>query len=254
MVLHEVPASEVIPLSQEEVSISSLHQGDTGESVKEVQKKLVDLGYLTSVPDGDFGPKTEQAVKSFQNAKGIEATGIVDQVTYNRLFDIESPDNSTGSQIPETSDSSTSLLYATVHLNVRSGPGSDTALLGVIPQGTAVQAGPSENGWTQISYMDNIGYVSSKRLTTEAPATPPVVSTAPTPTVSQTSKPNEEAIKENANNLPADDRNDPMVWIPTNGGTKYHSYSDCSGMYNPRKVHESEAKALGFTPCARCKL
>ncbi len=43
-----------------------------------------------------------------------------------------------------------------------------------------------------------------------------------------------------------------MVWIPTNGGKKYHSHSSCSGMENPSQVTISEAQARGFTPCKRC--
>lgn len=43
-----------------------------------------------------------------------------------------------------------------------------------------------------------------------------------------------------------------MVWIPTNGGKKYHSHSGCSNMKNPQKVSLSKAKSLGFTACKRC--
>ena len=43
-----------------------------------------------------------------------------------------------------------------------------------------------------------------------------------------------------------------MVWIPTHGGTKYHSRSSCSGMEDPQQVTLEEAQALGFTPCKRC--
>lgn len=43
-----------------------------------------------------------------------------------------------------------------------------------------------------------------------------------------------------------------MVWIPTNGGTKYHSRSSCSNMDNPQKVTVSQAESRGFTPCKRC--
>lgn len=43
-----------------------------------------------------------------------------------------------------------------------------------------------------------------------------------------------------------------MVWIPTNGGSKYHSKSTCSGMDNPKEVPLSEAVSKGFTPCKRC--
>ncbi len=43
-----------------------------------------------------------------------------------------------------------------------------------------------------------------------------------------------------------------MVWIPTNGGTKYHAYSSCSNMLDPMFVSKPYAEYLGFTPCKRC--
>ena len=50
----------------------------------------------------------------------------------------------------------------------------------------------------------------------------------------------------------ADPSAEEMVWIPTNGGTKYHSRASCSNMKDPQQVPLSEAKAQGFTPCKRC--
>ena len=35
-----------------------------------------------------------------------------------------------------------------------------------------------------------------------------------------------------------------MVWIPTNGGTKYHSRSSCSNMKNPQQVTKKEAEQI----------
>ena len=43
-----------------------------------------------------------------------------------------------------------------------------------------------------------------------------------------------------------------MVWIPTNGGTKYHSNSGCSNMKDPIQVTKSEAVSQGFDACKRC--
>ena len=37
-------------------------------------------------PDGEFGPATERAVKAFQGAFGIEQSGAVGALTYNRLY------------------------------------------------------------------------------------------------------------------------------------------------------------------------
>ncbi len=43
-----------------------------------------------------------------------------------------------------------------------------------------------------------------------------------------------------------------IIWIPTHGGTKYHSHSGCSNMKGPRQVTKSEAESLGFDPCKKC--
>ncbi len=43
-----------------------------------------------------------------------------------------------------------------------------------------------------------------------------------------------------------------LVWVPTNGGKKYHSKSGCSGMENPMQVTLKTAIANGYTACKRC--
>lgn len=48
------------------------------------------------------------------------------------------------------------------------------------------------------------------------------------------------------------DTNHNLVWIPTNGGTKYHCRSNCSNMEDPLEVYESEAIARGFSKCNKC--
>ena len=45
---------------------------------------------------------------------------------------------------------------------------------------------------------------------------------------------------------------DALVWVPTNGGKKYHSKSSCSNMKNPRQVTKQTAINEGFGPCGRC--
>ena len=43
-----------------------------------------------------------------------------------------------------------------------------------------------------------------------------------------------------------------LVWVPTNGGTKYHSRAGCSNMKDPIQVTKDTAIANGYTPCGRC--
>lgn len=43
-----------------------------------------------------------------------------------------------------------------------------------------------------------------------------------------------------------------LVWV-SEDGNRYHDKSTCSNMENPWQVTVSEAKAMGRTPCGRCK-
>ncbi|MBE5970245.1 MAG: hypothetical protein E7242_08440 [Lachnospiraceae bacterium] len=43
-----------------------------------------------------------------------------------------------------------------------------------------------------------------------------------------------------------------LVWVPVNGGTKYHSRSGCSNMKDPMQIPLDQAIACGYEPCKRC--
>lgn len=43
-----------------------------------------------------------------------------------------------------------------------------------------------------------------------------------------------------------------LVWVPTNGGTKYHSKSSCSKMKDPMQVTKETAIENGYTACKKC--
>ena len=59
--------------------------GDTGNAVKELQKRLTALGYDTKGIDGDFGPNTNSALKSFQKDAKIDVDGIAGPATFKAL-------------------------------------------------------------------------------------------------------------------------------------------------------------------------
>lgn len=52
--------------------------------------------------------------------------------------------------------------------------------------------------------------------------------------------------------IPPEETGSNLVWIPTNGGTKYHSNPNCSKMNNPRQVSLETAKSYGYTACKKC--
>ena len=64
----------------------TMKKGDEGASVKDMQKRLKELGYITFSPDGEFGLRTEEAVKAFQSANGLTPDGKVGIVTLTKLY------------------------------------------------------------------------------------------------------------------------------------------------------------------------
>ena len=48
-----------------------LARGSSGDAVEALQLRLVELGYLSGKADGDYGPRTEQAVEALVAEKAI---------------------------------------------------------------------------------------------------------------------------------------------------------------------------------------
>ncbi len=69
-----------------------LRPGSTGEAVRELQQALKGLGYDPGPVDGQFGARTEDAVKAFQTAQGIAADGIVGDVTWINIDEADMSD------------------------------------------------------------------------------------------------------------------------------------------------------------------
>ena len=65
--------------------VSTVRQGDTGPAVQALQVQLVKHGSSIST-DGDFGPATDSAVRSFQSAHGLTSDGIVGPATWQELL------------------------------------------------------------------------------------------------------------------------------------------------------------------------
>lgn len=78
------------------VQASAFRIGDQGSDVAEIQGQLASLGYDVAA-DGDFGPATAEAVKSFQASQGIDSDGLVGPSTYSALLGKSMPEVSRGS-------------------------------------------------------------------------------------------------------------------------------------------------------------
>lgn len=75
----------------------TLKNGSKGDDVKELQKRLIELGYNVGEygADGDFGPDTELAVTHFQNDHHLEVDGIVGPMTWEALDNTKRPEQKT---------------------------------------------------------------------------------------------------------------------------------------------------------------
>jgi peptidoglycan hydrolase-like protein with peptidoglycan-binding domain len=66
-------------------STSRMARGGSAANVKEAQQALKDKGYDPGPVDGVMGSKTKEAIKSFQSASNLQATGTLDAQTADKL-------------------------------------------------------------------------------------------------------------------------------------------------------------------------
>ena len=62
-----------------------IKKGSKGDLVQKIQKRLIELDFLSSSIDGDYGEKTKKAVVMYQEFSKLNTNGIVDHVTAEEL-------------------------------------------------------------------------------------------------------------------------------------------------------------------------
>ena len=107
------------PVKSNEVAsyAAVISQGNTGSTVKTIQRKLKNWGYYKGAVDGIFGPQTKEAVKYFQRKNGLKVDGIVGPKTLAALG-ISSTGSSQGSS-SNYSDSDLMLLARLIYGEAR---------------------------------------------------------------------------------------------------------------------------------------
>lgn len=94
----------------------SFKNGDDNANIVYVQQRLVDLGYLDlggDAPTPYFGSMSEEALKDFQTANSLEASGIASYETLKKLFTSDSLGKNGEPFVPETTSSQTEATSAT---------------------------------------------------------------------------------------------------------------------------------------------
>ena len=65
--------------------VAALQTGSIGPQVQQLQTALANLGFPVGEIDGEFGPNTEAALKSFQISRNLQPTGVADAATLRAL-------------------------------------------------------------------------------------------------------------------------------------------------------------------------
>lgn len=129
--------------------------GDKGNAVKEIQNLLIGAGYNLgdygvnkNGVDGDFGKKTLEAVKSFQNAFGLTVDGIVGEKTLTALKAVQSVKT---------------VIVTGGTVNVRKGAGTKYDSIGTVNKGDEFKyISTASNGWFKIIRNGEECYISNK--------------------------------------------------------------------------------------------
>lgn len=119
---------------------TTLSMGMNGSKVKELQEKLIKLGYSCGDhgADGDYGSATKEAVEKFQRANNLDDDGIAGPLTFVVI------DKAIAAKSKKVK------VTANV-LNVRAGAGTNYAIKTQIRKGSTHTLLDEENGWGKIS-------------------------------------------------------------------------------------------------------
>ena len=110
-------SSAVVPQQAETAYAAVIQQGNTGSTVKTMQRKLKNWGYYKGSIDGIFGAQTKQAVKNFQKKNGLKVDGIVGPKTLAALG--MSSTSSSSSNSSSYSDADVQLLARLIYGEAR---------------------------------------------------------------------------------------------------------------------------------------
>lgn len=142
------------------VDPNELKIGSIGEPVKNLQQKLVVLGYSLET-DGEFGAKTEAAVKDFQKKYNLKIDGVVGEKTLAKIDSLTVDKKETAKE-PSKTPKYVGKVVAE-KLNVRTGAGTQFSNLTAYPyllNGNLVDVCDEVGDWLYIRIATkHFGYV-----------------------------------------------------------------------------------------------
>ena len=135
---------------------------------------------------------TSSKIGSLAKGSSVRATALSNgwyTIVYNGKIGYISAQYASKTKPATTYTATTTTVYTTVTLNVRSQPSTTASKLGVLADGTAVSVKSSTNGWYMISYGGKNGYIKTEYTTSR----PPAITMYTTAGLSMRSKPSTSA-------------------------------------------------------------
>ena len=132
--------------------------GHKGYRTAALQKALNTKGGADLNGDGEFGLKTQAAVKAFQKSAGLPVTGKGDAATLAALGPapvVEKPPE------PEQPAQLGSIRVTGGEVNIRTGPGTAYDVVKAVGKGTVLSL-PATDGWYPILYGDEVCWISKE--------------------------------------------------------------------------------------------
>lgn len=166
-----------------ELGVRLLKKGMKGDDVAELQTLLTQLGFLNDKIDGDFGSKTDAAVKAFQRVQGLEVDGEYGEKSHRALMeaigddepDFEEPPapevkpaEPTPAPVPEVKEVQLEVTGSSVR--IRTGDSTGYSIITTVKKGNKLipilgqdnKPLISKNGWYAVKSNDKIGWISGK--------------------------------------------------------------------------------------------
>ncbi|NJL65553.1 MAG: hypothetical protein HC903_31950 [Methylacidiphilales bacterium] len=140
----------------------SLKAGSQGEAVTELQAALKLLGFYSGAVDGKYGETTVAAVSNFKESAGLAPDGVVDTVTWQKLFPGQGNiSTTTASSLPAPTTNTTNTATTTTTTSITSNrfpiPSQNTQNSTNLPRPVVVSNSDTKNSLPRPNNPTNTG-------------------------------------------------------------------------------------------------
>ena len=159
MDMPEFLRSDNAPAYGGEVTIATyqnLNVGDSGEAVLNLQRRLVELGYASGTPNGDYGQATINAVAFYQQCNGMEADGLATAWLQSVLFSDQALTYEQSQQGSEGFDRADSNAGDDAREGAAAQESSDTLYFNLVVGSTGSAVTALQNRLAELGYLESV--------------------------------------------------------------------------------------------------